>query len=71
MSRKGNCRDNACAESFFKTLKTELETLDGRHRAGEVRDSVFEYIEIYYNRKRLHSALDYLTPAEALCKNMA
>jgi transposase InsO family protein len=71
MSRKGNCWDNACAESFFKTLKTELETLDGKHGALEVRDSVFEYIESYYNRKRLHSALDYSTPAEAVCKKVA
>jgi transposase InsO family protein len=67
MSRKGNCWDNACAESFFKTL----ETLDGKHRALEVRDSVFEYIEVYYNRKRLHSSLDYSAPAEAVCKKMA
>jgi transposase InsO family protein len=62
MSRKGNCRDNACAESFFKTLKRELETLDGRHTAAEVRQSVFMYIEAYYNRVRLHSALDYVAP---------
>jgi transposase InsO family protein len=62
MSRKGNCWDNACAESFFKTLKRELETLDGKHSAGEVRQSVFLYIEAYYNRVRLHSALDYLAP---------
>jgi transposase InsO family protein len=62
MSRKGNCWDNACAESFFKTLKRELETLDGRHSAGEVRQSVFMYIETYYNRVRLHSALDYAAP---------
>jgi transposase InsO family protein len=71
MSRKGNCWDNACAESFFKTLKTELETLDGKHSGLEVRDSVFEYIESYYNRKRLHSALDYSTPAEAVYKEAA
>jgi transposase InsO family protein len=45
MSRKGNCWDNACAESFFKTLKRELETLDGKHSAGEVRGSVFMYLE--------------------------
>jgi transposase InsO family protein len=62
MSRKGNCRDNACAESFFKTLKRELETLDGKHSAGKVRQPVFMYIEAYYNRVRLHSALDYLAP---------
>jgi transposase InsO family protein len=64
MSRKGDCWDNACAESFFKTLKRELETLDGKHSAGVVRSSVFEYIEAYYNRVRLHSALDYHTPSE-------
>jgi transposase InsO family protein len=40
MSRKGNCWDNACAESFFKTLKRELETLDGKHSAAEVRQGV-------------------------------
>jgi transposase InsO family protein len=62
MSRKGNCWDNACAESFFKTLKRELETLDGRHSEAEVRQSVFMYIEAYYNRLRIHSALDYVAP---------
>ena len=62
MSRKGNCRDNACAESFFKTLKGELETLDGRHSEGEVRQSVFLYIEVYYNRLRRHSALGNVAP---------
>ena len=64
MSRKGNCWDNACAESFFKTLKRELETLDGRHSAAEVRQSVFMYIEAYYNRIRIHSGLDYVAPNE-------
>jgi transposase InsO family protein len=62
MSRKGNCWDNACSESFFKTLKAELETLDGKHSASEVRQSVFMYIESYYNRVRMHSALDYVAP---------
>jgi transposase InsO family protein len=62
MSRKGNCWDNACAESFFKTLKRELETLDGKHSEAEVRQSVFFYIEAYYNRIRMHSALDYVAP---------
>jgi transposase InsO family protein len=69
--RKGNCWDNACAESFFKTLKSEVDTLDGKQPALEVRDSVFEYIESYYNRKRIHSALDYCTPAGALCEKVA
>jgi len=62
MSRKGNCWDNACSESFFKTLKRELETLDGKHSEAEVRQSVFFYIEAYYNRIRIHSALDYVAP---------
>jgi transposase InsO family protein len=62
MSRKGNCCDNARAESFFKTLKREPETLDGKHSAVEVRQSVFMYLEAYYNRVRLYSALDYATP---------
>jgi transposase InsO family protein len=62
MSRKGNCWDNACAESFFKTLKWELDVLEGRHTKGQVRTAVFEYIEIYYNRRRRHSALGYATP---------
>jgi transposase InsO family protein len=71
MSRKGNCWDNACAESFFKTLKSEVETLDGKQPASEVQNSVFEYIESYYNRKRLHSALDYSTPATVLSVRVA
>jgi len=62
MSRKGNCWDNACAESFFKTLKGELETLDGKHSVAEVRQSVFFYIEAYYNRVRMHSALGNVAP---------
>jgi transposase InsO family protein len=63
VSRKGNCRDNACAESFFKTLKRELEALDGGHAAAVARQSVFMYLEAYCNRLRLHSALDYRPPA--------
>ena len=61
MSRKGNCWDNACAESFFKTIKRELDELDGKHTKQEVRNAVFEYIEIYYNRRRRHSTLGYAT----------
>jgi transposase InsO family protein len=71
MSRKGNCWDNACAESFFKTLKRELETLDGRHSAVEVRQSVFMYIEAYYNRIRMHSALDYVAPDDYTLSTIA
>jgi len=71
MSRKGNCWDNACAESFFKTLKTELETLDGKHSKAEVKSSVFNYIEAYYNRVRMHSALDNLAPNVFYSRNSA
>jgi transposase InsO family protein len=62
VSRKGNRLDNACAETFFKTLKREPETLDGKHAEAEVRQSVFMYVEAYYNRLRIHSALDYMAP---------
>ena len=64
MSRKGNCWDNAVAESFFSTLKTEL--LHGRTWPNGLvlRAALFEYIEIFYNRQRLHSSLGYRTPAE-------
>ncbi len=62
MSRKGTCWDNACAESFFKILTSELETLDGKHSAAELRQSVFMYSEAYYNRLRMHSALGYVQP---------
>jgi len=70
MSRKGNCWDNACAESFFKTLKRDLDVLDGRHSKQEVSSAIFEYIEIYYNRRRRHSALGYAIPM-ALTQNAA
>lgn len=62
MSRKGNCWDNACAESFFKTLKRELEELDGSYRRKKVRLAVFEYIEGYYNRLRIHTSIGFLPP---------
>ena len=70
MSRKGNCWDNATAESFFKTLKTELYILKGKHSPKEVQTAVFEYIEIYYNRRRRHSAIGYAIPI-ALAPNNA
>jgi transposase InsO family protein len=66
VGRTGVCWDNAAAESFFATLKNEMyhrQRFDSRARA---RFAVAEYIEIFYNRQRLHSALDYRTPAEAL-----
>ena len=62
MSRKGNCWDNAVAESFFKSLKTEWLYPLGLITPKEARIAIFEYIEIWYNRKRLHSVLGYKTP---------
>lgn len=64
MSRKGNCWDNAIAESFFKTLKVELVYQTTYATRDDARADIFEYIETYYNRIRRHSALDYLTPNE-------
>jgi transposase InsO family protein len=70
MSRKGNCWDNACAESFFKTLKIELDDLKRRCSKNHITTAVFEYIEVYYNRRRRHSALGYAMPI-ALTHNIA
>jgi putative transposase len=64
MSRRGNCYDNAITESFFHTLKTELTKNLKYKSRQEARISLFEYIEIFYNRKRLHSALGYKSPVE-------
>jgi transposase InsO family protein len=64
MSRRGNCWDNAVVESFFDSLKTELISLDTPRPVQETRGALFEFIEVFYNRQRLHSALDYVPPAE-------
>lgn len=64
MSRKGNCYDNAITETFFHTLKTELTHRTKYRTREEARRSIFEYIEIFYNRKRLHSAIGYCSPVE-------
>jgi len=64
MSRTGNCWDNAVAESFFASLKNELVYRRTWRTLSELRAAVFEYIEVFYNRRRLHSSLDYKTPAE-------
>jgi transposase InsO family protein len=64
MSRKGNCWDNAVAESFFATLKAELVYRRTWPTRFELRAAVFEYIEVFYNRRRLHSSIGYRSPAE-------
>jgi transposase InsO family protein len=64
MSRKGDCYDNACMESFIHTLKVELVHSYLYKTREEVRGSLFEYIEMYYNYKRKHSTLDYRSPIE-------
>lgn len=61
----GVCWDNAVAESFFATLKNEMYYQTSFATRADARTAVVEYIEVYYNRKRLHSTLDYLTPLEA------
>jgi putative transposase len=62
MSRKGDCWDNAPMESFFKTLKVELVYQESYATRKDARRSIFEYVEIFYNRQRMHSALNYLAP---------
>jgi putative transposase len=64
MSRKGNCWDNAVAESFFATVEIELIQDEDWHTRNEARGAIFEFIEVWYNRQRRHSSLGYLTPAE-------
>jgi transposase InsO family protein len=64
LSRPRQCWDNAVAESFFATIKNELIELRSWATVAQVRTAVFEYIEAFYNRRRLHSTLGYLTPAE-------
>lgn len=64
MSRKGDCWDNAVAESFFKTLKTEWAYHVDLQDIDHVKRETFEYLEIFYNRERLHATLGYQSPAE-------
>lgn len=64
MSRKGNCWDNAVSESFFHTLKTELIHHQNFGYRDDARQAVFEYIEVFYNRERLHSTNGYLSPVD-------
>lgn len=62
MSRRGNCYDNAVVESFFSTLKAELGERFVTH--AHAKHELFDYIEVFYNRQRSHSALGYMSPAE-------
>ncbi|GAB2715383.1 hypothetical protein GCM10027018_24880 [Paenibacillus thermoaerophilus] len=64
MSRRGNCYDNACIESFHSLLKKELIYCKRFRTKEQARQEIFEYIELFYNRKRIHSALGYLSPAQ-------
>ncbi len=64
MSRKGNCWDNAVTESFFGTLKNELVDHERFCTRQEAKDKIFDYIEVFYNRSRIHSTIDYFAPAE-------
>lgn len=64
MSRKGNCWDNAVAESFFATLKTELIYPRRFATRSEAREAIFDYVETFYNRRRRHSTLGYLSPVD-------
>ena len=63
MSRKGNCYDNACAENFFSCLKCECTNFYNFRNRDEAKQTIFEYIEVYYNRQRRHAALGWVTPA--------
>jgi transposase InsO family protein len=69
MSRKGDCWDNAVAESFFHTLKTELVFHERYKTREQAQASIFGYIEVFYNRKRRHSANNLMSPAKETVKN--
>lgn len=69
MSRKGECLDNAVAESFFGTLKNELVHDEDYKTRSNAQQSIFEYVEVFYNRQRRHAFLNYMTPAEFEDKN--
>jgi putative transposase len=71
MSRAGNCWDNAPAESFFSSLKRELVFHNNYQSRAQARQSIFDYIERFYNRRRIHSSIGYLTPSEYEELNLA
>jgi len=64
MSRSGDCWDNAVSESFFHSLKTEMVNHRNFQTKAEANEAIFEYIEIFYNRQRLHSTNDYMSPVD-------
>jgi len=69
MSRKGNCYDNAAMESFWSTLKHELVYRRHFKTRAEARQAIFDFIEVFYNRRRLHSSLGYLSPIDFETQN--
>lgn len=69
MSRKGNCYDNAVAESFFSTLKNDLVHERDYQTREEARTEIFEFIEVFYNRQRLHQTLGYVSPEQFESQN--
>ena len=71
MSRKGDCWDNAVAESFFSALKTEIRPDKIWTTRAEARAAIFEYIEGWYNRRRRHSLIGYVSPAAFETANVA
>lgn len=71
MSRKGNCYDNAYVESFFRTLKVELIYTRKFKTREEAKSAIFEFIEVWYNRQRLHSSLDYMAPEHYEAKQLS
>lgn len=62
MSRKGDCYDNAVAETFFSNLKNEMSWHRDFARRAEALTAIFDYIEVFYNRQRAHQSLDYVSP---------
>jgi putative transposase len=64
MSRSGNCWDNSAMESFFKTLKTERTDRKVYRSRAEAKSDVFDYIERFYNARRRHSTLGYISPMQ-------
>lgn len=64
MSRKGNCYDNACIEAFHSLIKREMIYCTKFKTKAQAYDEIYEYIELFYNRKRIHSSLGYLSPIQ-------